>query len=96
MVILTKEALAELKGGFLELWSETWPVLAATAAVAAVVLLLREITFPGPSESPLVELILLSASGAVTYLGALLVVGRTVIAEGAEIVGWIFRRHRVD
>ena len=92
MVILTKEALAELKGGFLELWSETWPVLAATAAVAAVVLLLREITFAGPSESPLVELILLSASGAVTYLGALFVVGRTVIAEGAEIVGWILFR----
>jgi len=93
MVILTKEALAELKGGFLELWSETWPVLAATAAVAAVVLLLREITFAGPSESPLVELILLSASGAVTYLGALFVVGRTVIAEGAEIVGWILFRN---
>jgi O-antigen/teichoic acid export membrane protein len=96
MAILTKEALAELKGSFLELWSEIWPVVAATAAMAAVVFLLREITFAGRPESPLVELILLSASGAVTYVGALFAVGRTVTVEGAEIIGWIFRRHRVD
>jgi teichuronic acid exporter len=96
MAILTKEALAELKGGFLELWSETWPILAATAAMAAVVLLLREITFAGRPEPPLVELILLSVSGAVTYLGALFAVGRTVTAEGAEVVGWILRRRRLD
>ena len=96
MAILTKEALAELKGGFLELWSETWPILAATAAMAAVVLVLQEIAFASPPEHPLVELILLSASGAVTYLGALFMMGRTVIVEGAEVVGWIFRRQRVD
>ena len=51
MAILTKEALAELKGSFLELWFETWPILAATAAMAAVVLLLREITFLWLPES---------------------------------------------
>jgi O-antigen/teichoic acid export membrane protein len=34
MAILTKKVLAELKGSFLELWSETWPILAATAAMA--------------------------------------------------------------
>jgi O-antigen/teichoic acid export membrane protein len=96
MVIMTKEVLAELKGSFSELWSETWPILAATAAMAAVVLLLREITLAGRTEPPLVELILLSVTGAVTYLGALFALGRTVIGEGAEVVGWILRRHGVD
>jgi hypothetical protein len=94
--IVTKEALAELKGSFSELWSETWPMLAATAAMAAVVLLLREIIFAGRAEPPLVELILLSVTGAVTYLGALFAFGRTVIAEGAEVLGWMLRRHGPD
>jgi len=93
MAILTKEALAELKGDFLELWSETWPILAATATMAGVVLVLREIPFPGWLKSPLVELMLLSASGALVYLGALFAFGRTMIVEGAEVLGWIlFRR----
>jgi O-antigen/teichoic acid export membrane protein len=96
IAIITKEALAELKGSFLELWSETWPILAATAAMAAVVLLLRETVFAGWRESAPVELILLSLSGAVTYLGVLCVVGRTVIGEVAEVIRWIFRRNDVD
>jgi len=45
-------------------------------------------------EPPLVELILLSVSGAVTYLGVLLAVGRTVVGEGAEVIGWIILRRR--
>jgi O-antigen/teichoic acid export membrane protein len=95
MAIMTKEALAELKGSFSELWSESWPILAATAAMAAIVLLLREITFAGQTEAPLVELILLSVSGAMTYVGALFLVGRSVIGEGVEVLGWILRRHGV-
>jgi teichuronic acid exporter len=94
VAIMTKEALAELNGSFLELWWEIWPILAATSTMVAVVLLLRD--FAERPEPPLVELILLSVSGAVTYLGALLAVGRTVIGEGAEVVGWILRRHSVD
>jgi hypothetical protein len=55
--------------------------------------LLREILFLGGLESPLVELMLLSVSGALIYLGALFAFGRAVIVEGAEVVGWIlFRR----
>jgi O-antigen/teichoic acid export membrane protein len=96
IAIVTKEALAELKGSFLELWSEIWPILAATAVMAAGVLLLREITFTGQHETPLVELILLSASGALIYLAALFAIGRTVTIEGAEVIRWIFRRHRVS
>src|SRR6516225_1407835 len=91
VTIVTKEALAELKGSFSELWFETWPILAATAAMAAFVLLLREITFAGRTEPPLIELILLSVTGAVTYLGALFALGRTVIGEGVEVVSWILR-----
>jgi PST family polysaccharide transporter len=96
IAIVTKEALAELNGRFSDLWLETWPILAATAAMAAGVLLLREIAFVGRTEPPLVELILLSVSGAVTYFGALFALGRTVIGEGAEVIGWMLRRHHVD
>src|SRR4029077_3300795 len=79
--IVTKEALAELNGRFSELWSETWPMLAATAAMASVVMLLREIIFAERTEPPLVELTLLTVAGAVTYVGALFTLGRTVIGE---------------
>ncbi len=97
IAVITKEALAELKGSFLDLWSETWPILAATAAMAAIVLLLRQIVFFGPRpEFPLLELIVLSLSGAATYLGVLFVVGRTVTGEVAEVIGWILRRNDVD
>jgi len=92
MVIMTKEVLAELKGSFSDLWRQTWPILGATAAMAAVVLLVREVTFAARTEPPLFELILLSVAGAVTYLGALFALGRTVIGEGVEIVRWILRR----
>ena len=64
--------------------------------MASVVLLLQEFVLARRPESPLVELILLSVSGAVTYGGVLFAVGRTVIGEGAEVVGWILRRHGVD
>ena len=94
--ILTREALAELKASFSELWSEIWPILTATGTMTAVVLLLRGSTFGGPTESPLIGLILISISGAATYLGTLFALGRTVIGEGVEVVGWIFRRPRAD
>ena len=74
-----------MNGTFWELWCEIWPILAATAVMAALLLLLREIAFAGPTKSPLIELILLSLTGVATYLGALFVVGRTVINEGAEV-----------
>jgi len=92
--ILTKKVLAELKGSFLELWSETWPILTATATMAVLVLLLRKFILGAVPEPPLVELILLSVSGAVTYLGVLLAVGRTIVGEGAEVIGWIILRRR--
>jgi O-antigen/teichoic acid export membrane protein len=93
IAIVTREALAELNGSVLELWSEIWPMLVATAAMTAVVLLLRVIIFAGRIESPLVELILLSITGAVIYLGALFALRRTVVNEGVEVLGWMIRRH---
>jgi O-antigen/teichoic acid export membrane protein len=96
MAILTKEALAELKGSFLELWSKTWPILAATAAMALFVFLLREFALGAVPEPPLVELVLLSVSGAATYAAALFTVGRSVIGEGTQVVGWILRRQAAD
>jgi O-antigen/teichoic acid export membrane protein len=96
MAIITKEVLAELNGSFSELWGETWPILAATAAMAAGVLLLREIAFAGRTEPSLVELIVLSVSGAVTYFGVLFALGRAIIGEGAEVLGWMLRRRHVD
>ena len=96
MTIMAKEALAELNGGFSEVWSATWPILAATAAMAAVVLLMREFALAGRPDPPWVGLVLLSASGAVTYGAALFAIGSPVISEGAEVVGWILGRHSAD
>ena len=54
MTIMAKEALAELKGGFFELWLELWPIFAACAAMAAVVFLVRDFVAVGRLGSPLV------------------------------------------
>lgn len=96
MTFMAKEALAELNGRFAELWSATWPILAATAVMAAVVLLLREFALTGRPDTPWVGLILLSLSGAMTYAAALFAIGSPVISEGAEVAGWILFRRRLD
>jgi O-antigen/teichoic acid export membrane protein len=96
MAVMAKEALAEIKGGFAELWSQIWPILAATAAMAAVVLLLREFALAGRAEPAWVRLVFLSVSGATTYGAALFAIGSPVIGEGVEVVGWILRRRNAD
>jgi O-antigen/teichoic acid export membrane protein len=96
MAFMAKETLAEMKGSFYELWSEIWPILAATAAMAVVVLLLREFALAGRPEPGWVGLILLSISGAVTYGAALFAIGSPVIGEGAEVAGWILRGRSAD
>jgi hypothetical protein len=83
-------------GGFAELWSQIWPILAATAAMAAAVLLLQEFALAGQVGPAWVRLVLLSVSGALTYGAALLATGSPVIGEGIEVVGWILRRRNAD
>jgi hypothetical protein len=67
MAIMAKEVLAEIKESPSGLWSKVWPTLAATAAMTELVLL-REVAVARRSETPLVGLVLLSASGAATYV----------------------------
>ena len=93
--VMAKETLAELKGGISELWAQTWPLVAAAAAMAVAVLLLQEF-LPGLALPPFSALILLAASGAVTYGVALLAVGTPVIRDGIEVAGWVLGRYRVD
>jgi len=93
---MAKETLAEVKGSFHELWSETWPILAATAAMAAVVLLLREFVFSSRPEPAWIKLVALSITGTATYAAALFAIGSPVIGEGAEVAGWIMRRRSAD
>jgi len=96
MAIMAKEALTEIKGSFSQLWREIWPILTATAAMAAAVMLLRAFSIPAPTEAPLVGLIVLSASGAATYFIVLWAIGSPVIGEGIEVIGWILRRRSGD
>jgi O-antigen/teichoic acid export membrane protein len=96
MIFLAKEALAELKGKFSELWSQTSAIMAATAVMTAVVLILGELAARMQVDSPLVRLALLSFTGAVTYGGTLFAIGSRVITEGAEVLGWILRPRRAD
>jgi len=92
MAVMAKEALAEVKGSFIEIWSEIAPIFAAAAAMAGVVILLRELFLAGRPDSPWFSLVLLSAAGAATYVAALFAIGSPVIGEGAEVIGWILRR----
>jgi O-antigen/teichoic acid export membrane protein len=95
VIVMIKQALREVKGGFLALWLELWPVLVATAAMAAIVLLLRAFAFAGLPESAISKLILLSLGGALAYGLVLLIVGRGVVADGLQVVGWVRRVDRL-
>jgi O-antigen/teichoic acid export membrane protein len=95
MTIMAKEALTEMRVTVSELWSEIWPILGATAIMAAVVVLLRELALVEPSTPAAVSLVLLSISGAVVYVTTLLVIGKSVIGEGTEVARWILHRRRV-
>ena len=94
MIFLAKEALVELKGKFSELWSQTWAIMAATAAMTVVVLILGELAAWMQVDSPLPRLALLSFTGAVIYGATLFAIGSPVISEGAEVLGWILGRRR--
>jgi O-antigen/teichoic acid export membrane protein len=94
MLIMAREALAELEAGFFELCSALWPVLAATAAMTVAVLPLREFALEGWAEGTLVRLLVLSSAGALDYGAVLLVIGRPLIAEAIEVVSWILGRGR--
>ncbi len=96
IAITASKALTELEGSFFELWSETWPIVVATAAMAAVVFLIKELALAGQPELQIVDLVVLSASGAVTYGIVLFSIGSPVIGEGTEVVGWIIRGHSAD
>jgi O-antigen/teichoic acid export membrane protein len=92
MAVMAKETLAEMNGSVSELWSQIWPILGATSAMAAAVLLVREAALAGQPAPAWVSLVLLSMIGAVAYGAALFAVGRPIISEGAEVAGWILRR----
>jgi O-antigen/teichoic acid export membrane protein len=94
-MVMIKSTLRQLKGGFLSLWLELWPVLAATTAMAGMVLLLRVFVFADLPRSAISKLILLSLSGALTYVLVLLILGRGVVADGLQVVGWIRRFDRL-
>ena len=92
MAIMAKEALAEMKASVADLWSEIWPILGATAVMAAAVFLVREFALAGSPGPAWLRLVLLSISGAVAYGAVLFAVGSPVIGEATEVIGWIVRR----
>lgn len=95
MTIMAREALRELRAGLADLWRETWPILAATAAMAAVVVIARQLVWVQEITSPMAALILFCAIGMAAYGAALFAIGGPVIGDGAEVLGWILRRGRV-
>ena len=96
MAFMAKQALAEMEVGFIDLWLVLRPILTATVIMAATVLMLRELALTGGPASAVVRLLLLSASGAIAYGAALLIIGGPVIEEGAEVLGWMLGRRRRD
>jgi O-antigen/teichoic acid export membrane protein len=96
MAVMAREALAEMNGSFHELWAETWPIPVAALTMAVVVLLVRQFALPAGAEPPWIGLILLAATGAITYGAVLLAIGRPLISEGAEVAGWVLRRRSAN
>ena len=96
MIFMAREALAELKGKFSELWSQTWAIMAATAAMSVVVLVLGALASPTQVGSPLIRLVLFSTAGAMTYCAVLFAIGSPVINESIEVAGWVIGRHRAE
>jgi hypothetical protein len=56
------------------------------------VLLFRNLVLTGQSDQPIVDIIVLSVSGALTYAASLFSLGSPVVGEMIEIAGWILRR----
>jgi hypothetical protein len=81
--------LCVFEGSLSQVWNEIRPILAGTVAMAAVVLLLHQFAFAERTEPALIELvielILLSPSGAATYLIVLWAIGSPVMGEAAEL-----------
>ena len=96
MIFMAREALAELKGKFSDLWSQTWAIMAATAAMTVVVLVLGELASFAQVGSPLLRLVLFSTAGAVTYCAVLFAIGSPVVSESIEVAGWVIGRHRAE
>lgn len=92
MSIMAREALREIGVGYAALWAELRSIIAATAAMAACVAIagvFARTVFAG--LAPL-ELLVLSALGAMVYLATLFYLGSTAIDEGLEMIGWLMRR----
>lgn len=96
MVIMAKEALAEMSASFSALWSKIWPIAAAITIMAAVIVLVRELALAGQPTPAWLALVLLSMSGAVAYGAALVVFDRSLIGEVAEVARWILVRRSTD
>lgn len=96
VIFLAREVLAELKGTFSELWSQTWPIMASTAAMAVTVLVAGRFAASAQIDAPFIRLVLLSTIGAATYGAVLFGIGSPVLGESAQVMGWILRRRSAD
>lgn len=94
MSFMARRALAELSGTISELFSQIWPILIAVAAMVPTIAIMREFGPLRQNTSEFVQLILLTATGGVAYVVALFAIGRPILKEAAEVVGWIICRQR--
>jgi O-antigen/teichoic acid export membrane protein len=95
MVIMAKEALAELKTGLFDLWSALWPVFAATAVMGIVVSYFDHLFQAAGSYPVVARLIASILVGVLAYGVALFAIGSPVIGEGIEVISWILRRRNI-
>jgi hypothetical protein len=96
MVVMAREALAEMKSSVAELCLALWPIVAATALMTVAVLLLRQLASDALPNLASLRLVFLSTSGAIVYGAALFAIGSPVTAEGIEVLAWMIRRRRAE
>jgi O-antigen/teichoic acid export membrane protein len=89
---LARETFRSISVPFQVVWAQIWPPSAATALMAASVLGVGWCISAWPADLALARLVLMAATGAVTYSTALLVCGGAVRGELVETLGFLLRR----
>jgi O-antigen/teichoic acid export membrane protein len=94
LTILARETFRAIDVSLEMIWAQLWPPIAATAVMAASVLVVSGGMSSWRNDLTPARLVLMVSVGAATYGATLLACGGPVRGEIQEAAGWLFRRRR--
>jgi len=89
---LAREAFRSVDVSLPVIWAQIWPPILSTLTMTVVVLAIGWGIASRWTDFPLPQLLLPTATGAVTYTIVLLACGGTIRRELFEALGWVLRR----